>query len=407
MRPLLSGLTLITTVLFLLFLLSLLPFPMVVSASPNAQNYSPMMRKRTVHTYHRSLLQPGPNLVLRATSNDGSSSSSSTQQSSTAPTSTEAPSTTSRPSSTPNPTFSTIASPAPSPTASSPPSVTSTTPKFSTPTPTPTSTSTSISTISVALPQSIAATQSSSSILLTSSTSSGPFVATTLALPSPTTYPATFGQLPQTSSSSISAAQASTSVAPKGFFANTGAVAGTFTVVGLVAVALLATLFICIRNKRRTAYDDDDAFFEKIPAPASYSSRNGGGHRGLGTLSPVYPPVTDVYANDPYIHATNTHNGEYDHEPEQYGMEDVIYTTQQLQQQQQQQQQSAVNAAWAPRPTSPTSSSSHHHSYANPFNSPTPGGAVLPSSAHVNVRASSIAYGIPHDSQDSFYGGMD
>ena len=196
------------------------------------------------------------------------------------------------------------------------------------------------------------------------------------------------------------------------FFANSGAVAGTFTVVGLVAVGLLAMLFLCIRKKRRAAYDDDDTFFEKIHAPTSYSG--GGGHRGLGTLSPILPPATDAYADDAYTHASHAqtstaHQGEYNQEPQQYGMEyppDAIYTTQQLQQQQL--QQSAVNTAWAYSPAS----SSSHHPYVNPFNSPNPRGVPPPpampvteSRAPVNARASSIAYGIPQDSQDSFYGG--
>lgn len=157
--------------------------------------------------------------------------------------------------------------------------------------------------------------------------------------------------------------------------------------VGLVVAALLVTLFIYVFKRRRTTDDDDDALFEKIPGPTSYDGSTG--NRGLGSLSPIYPPVMNAYADDGYSHTTNVHDGDYNYEPEQYGMQYPPRTTQQHQE---------AYAASRRRSTSPPS-----HPYASPFNSPTSNEAPV----FVNARASSIAYGIPHDSQDSFYGARD
>jgi len=170
---------------------------------------------------------------------------------------------------------------------------------------------------------------------------------------------------------------------PKSFFANTGAVAGIFTVVGLVAAAMLVSLFVCICKRRHIRDDGDDALFEKIPAPTPY---DGGGSRGLGSLSPIYPPATSVYA---------THGGTYNYEPERYGLEyppETAYTTQQ--------HRDAYNSSRMPPAISPTSSNSH--AYPNPFESPTLEGNLSSVNNH-----SSIAYGAPNDYQDSFYGGRD
>jgi hypothetical protein len=199
-------------------------------------------------------------------------------------------------------------------------------------------------------------------------------------------------------------------------------------------------LFIYFFKRRRTPEDDDDAFFEKIPGPASYDGNVG--HRGLGSLSPVYPPAaTTAYADNGYArttnvhggghnyepehahatnvhdggynyehahtsnshggggynyesehtHATDVHGGSYNYEPEQNGMQypsRSAYTTQQ--------HQDAYVASRRPRSTSPPS-----HPYARPFDSPTS------NESPVNARASSIAYGVVHDSADSFYGGRD
>ena len=176
------------------------------------------------------------------------------------------------------------------------------------------------------------------------------------------------------------------------FFANTGAVAGTFTVVGLVVVALLATLLICICKRRHAPDDADDAFFEKIPAPTSYDG-GGGGDRGLAALSPVHPPPTHAYSDDGYT--SNVHDSGYRHEAEPYAVHYPLatsYTTQQ--------HQDAYNASRSPRATSPTSSR-----FPNPFDSPLP--REVPAPAPVNIRDSSIAYGVPHESRDSFYGAGD
>jgi hypothetical protein len=158
-------------------------------------------------------------------------------------------------------------------------------------------------------------------------------------------------------------------------------------VLGLVVAALSVTLFIYVFKRRRTTDDDDDALFEKIPGPTSYDGS--AGNRGLGALSPIYPPVTNAYADDAYAQTTNGHEGDYNYEPEQYGMQYPPRTTQQHQE---------AYAASRMRSTSPPS-----HPYASPFNSPTSNEAPV----FANARASSIAYGIPHDSQDSFYGARD
>jgi hypothetical protein len=221
-------------------------------------------------------------------------------------------------------------------------------------------------------------------------------------------------------------------------------------------VALLVVLFLYFRRKRADKHQVDD-YFEQIPAPTSMSA--GGGTRGLASLSPVQPrqpSMRNAYADDRFTQAINTHHGDYgtmglaslppmpppprnpariadnrygniglaslppvfptrdpddryahathlsdnSHEAEHHGMEyppGTIYTTQQHQHQR---YQNAFNASFEPRATSPTSSSSHHL-YPNPFD---------PSSdppSPSSVRNSSIAYGIPHESQDSFYGASD
>jgi hypothetical protein len=378
----------ITTFLFLSLVLSLL-FPMPVSADPD----SSFVRKRT----HGQQL--GIKFAIRA---PPSSSSHPPESASTLPTPSETGSTPEAPiSSSHSSSISTTtpsSPPPPSPTTRSPTPTSSSSPvpsssAASSPSPSiffTTSTSTQSSQV---LSSSTSTTQpSSSSISSTSSTSTVPSAVTTINVPLPTSYPSTFGQLPQTSTTSvIAAAQTSTARSPKGFFANTGAVAGTFTVVGLAVVALLATLLICICKRRHSPDDADDAFFEKIPAPTSYDG--GGGDRGLASLSPVYPPPTHAYSDDGYT--SNVHDSGYRHEAEPYAVHYPLatsYTTQQ--------HQDAYNASRSPRATSPTSSR-----FPNPFDSPLP--REVPAPAPVNIRDSSIAYGVPHESRDSFYGAGD
>lgn len=111
------------------------------------------------------------------------------------------------------------------------------------------------------------------------------------------------------------------------FFANKGAVAAVFTIVGLVGLAILiavATLFM--RRRARRQDEDDEVYFEKYrdPEPQVQNDHNDFGGMGQDSIDVVTHASPDSYP-DRNIHygATPSPNNEiYEYEnPQQYGVE--------------------------------------------------------------------------------------
>ncbi|KAI0315385.1 hypothetical protein OF83DRAFT_357032 [Amylostereum chailletii] len=183
-------------------------------------------------------------------------------------TSTEPPSSSSRPTSTSELPESSSAI---SSTSSAPPSTTSSSSS------TRSSTTSSTTTSSAPLSTSSSSTKVSSSSVTRTSTSSSTHTSTSLALaPAVITVssgPATdlFTVTSRVLASATAATDAGNSSSATGFFANTPAVAGTFTAVGLVGLAVVGYLVLFIARKRRPRERDED-FFEKYTrdAPASH-----------------------------------------------------------------------------------------------------------------------------------------
>lgn len=200
------------------------------------------------------------------------------------------------------------------------------------------------------------------------------------------------------------------------FFANTGAVAGTFSAVGVVGIVLVVIAFCLLNKKRRRAASNDEEFFEKIDAiPASYGATGG---RGMNSPDPIYPAEAHMNAHDAHdgyqayggttdtnLHGDNhahpqTANpypmqeaADYNYAAESYGLQyppGTAYTTQELQN------------AWSTTRSPVAYPSSQPHPYADPFSV-----RAETSRPVVNNNAKpSVARGVTNDSQDSdsFYG---
>lgn len=188
------------------------------------------------------------------------------------------------------PTTSSTPTPTTTPTSTTP----STTPTTSSSNPTTTSSTTSDSsatpsTSSTSLSTSSSSTQTSSSASTTTTTS--PTTSTTPTL-TPSLYTSTSGGVVVTSYTYVTASPTPTSddnttTSSKSFFSNTGAVAGVFTVVGLVAVAIFIALVTnAVRRRRAQKFDRDVAEAAAEAAASSrspfddYTYNNGGGGGG-------------------------------------------------------------------------------------------------------------------------------
>ncbi|KAF8166490.1 hypothetical protein BJ912DRAFT_1149866 [Pholiota molesta] len=193
------------------------------------------------------------------------------------PTTTSITTTTSTTSSPPPPpptttstTSTTTTSSPPPPTTTSTTSSTSNTTTSSTPPPTTTSTSTSTSAV-VTTPPAVTPTTTQPSVVIQTSTQ---FISSTPGL--------------------AAASQTSTSSKSKGFFANTGAVAGVFSVAGLILLALaIALITNSIRRRRARKFDRElaAATLEAASAPQpvflddeddEYGPAAGAGRSGYG-----------------------------------------------------------------------------------------------------------------------------
>ncbi|KAH7931188.1 hypothetical protein BV22DRAFT_1027424 [Leucogyrophana mollusca] len=125
----------------------------------------------------------------------------------------------------------------------------------------------------------------------------------------------------------------SNSPSSSSFFSNKGAVAGTFTVVGLVGVAGIIGAGMLIARRRsssRGGYEDDMEYLEKERGPDMHVPRShspDGGftdmdHSGLGHSSSDLqrPPEAHLYP-DHGVHMGYAHNTPMDDDPSYYGQD--------------------------------------------------------------------------------------
>ncbi|EJF62827.1 hypothetical protein DICSQDRAFT_168502 [Dichomitus squalens LYAD-421 SS1] len=145
-----------------------------------------------------------------------------------------------------------------------------------------TSVSSSSSSASSTTSASSSSSSSSTSVSSVSHTSTVTFVAaaTTHALPTDTS-PTSFTWSTSASPTATDAALSGTSASSKGFFDNKGAVAGTFSVVGVVVVGgIIAAIIYAKRRAARLQDEEDMTYFEKYEAPnnSSMASFNDGAH---------------------------------------------------------------------------------------------------------------------------------
>ncbi|TBU49033.1 hypothetical protein BD309DRAFT_986841 [Dichomitus squalens] len=208
-------------------------------------------------------------------------SSSSSQVTTASPTSTTSSSTHS--SSTSSSVHSKSSSTAPLPATSSTSSSSSSSSSVSS---SSSSSSTSVSSSSSSASSTTSASSSSpsstTSVTSASHTSTVTFVAaaTTHALPTDTSL-TSFTWSTSASPTATDAALSGTSASSKGFFDNKGAVAGTFSVVGVVVVGgIIAAIIYAKRRAARLQDEEDMTYFEKYEAPnnSSMASFNDGAH---------------------------------------------------------------------------------------------------------------------------------
>ncbi|KAH8114259.1 hypothetical protein DFH11DRAFT_1727246 [Phellopilus nigrolimitatus] len=237
---------------------------------------------------------PFPLTSPTSTSRTDTSTTTSSSSSTTAPTST-----TSSPTSTSSSTTSTTSSTSTSSTTSL------TTTSSSTSSTTSASTTSSSTTSSSSTPSSTSTTPTSSSTEAVTSTSVGNGQTSTVIV-TPTVSPA----------ASQSAQSDSSSGSSKGFFNNKGAVAGVFTVVGLVAlVIIIAIATNAIRRRRAKKFDDEVA---AAAAEAGASPRypfddfddhaQGAGSAGYGMSQYSDPESHGTLSQVPLSHAGESYD---------------------------------------------------------------------------------------------------
>ncbi|KII94624.1 hypothetical protein PLICRDRAFT_169361 [Plicaturopsis crispa FD-325 SS-3] len=189
---------------------------------------------------------------------------------------------------------------------------------------TTTTSSTQVSVTKTSTPPSTSSTKTSStsshtSTLTTTSvtTSTGdPVPATTLVIGS-----ADATQVPSVTSIAPTASQSDGAASsPSGFFENKGAVAGTFTVVGLVGAGIVIFIAVTIlrRRQRIRRQDEDDVYFDKFE-PTSHVTEDPFGNNGLGGGG-LGPSSTDL-ATVPADHTAYPDRG-IEHGVEQYPMDE-------------------------------------------------------------------------------------
>ncbi|TBU23499.1 hypothetical protein BD311DRAFT_673826 [Dichomitus squalens] len=144
------------------------------------------------------------------------------------------------------------------------------------------SSSSSSSSASSTTSASSSSSSSTTSVTSASHTSTVTFVAaaTTHALPTDTSL-TSFTWSTSASPTATDAALSGTSASSKGFFDNKGAVAGTFSVVGVVVVGgIIAAIIYAKRRAARLQDEEDMTYFEKYEAPnnSSMASFNDGAH---------------------------------------------------------------------------------------------------------------------------------
>ncbi|KAI0031661.1 hypothetical protein K488DRAFT_86578 [Vararia minispora EC-137] len=289
-----------------LSLLASLPF---VNAQPSPHHGSRNAIARHAHL----VLRQGSN--GNGSVNSGSSSGSGPGPTSSTPTASSTPvphsSSSSSPSSSASSTRQSTSSKASAPPSSSSaqPSSSSAAPSSTTTTSSSARASTTSSSISSSSSSSsvsssaISSSLSSSSSVLRSSTSSS--AASTVSLANLATNLGTLATPTDSSnvadstslsgpSASIASAKGATS-----FFSNTGAVAGTFTAVGIVT--LVAAFFLFRFMRRRRQYDDGDFYFEEKQPAAGYGSTNdiAGTSRGYDAGPDTNGPHVDDHYPDP------------------------------------------------------------------------------------------------------------
>ncbi|KZP24701.1 hypothetical protein FIBSPDRAFT_420014 [Athelia psychrophila] len=237
---------------------------------------------------------------------------------------------------------------------------------------------------------------------------------TTSALPVITTVTASSSSTPRVVPVATPTGGVSGNVSKSGFFANTGAVAGTFTAVGVVALALLITLIYCCK-KRQNDEDDYDTYFEKVtpkPNPAATVPVHPAQNMFAPTIYPDPPSnpfVEDAYIQDAYAGQSNAYAG-----PSRAPGQQQQYNDYHLEQPDMYQPESAYQPAQAqaryptarpPRPTSGGELTTQEHLAAlqrrrSSRGPPQP--EINPFGSHAVVRNPS-PYG---GDADSFYGAV-
>ncbi|KAI0637963.1 hypothetical protein C8Q77DRAFT_400936 [Trametes polyzona] len=170
--------------------------------------------------------------------------------------------------------------------------------------------SSSIATSSSSLSSSSSALSTSSSTAASTSSTGVTVVkaATTLVASStPSRHVATgadttsYGWLDPTSSATDAAAAGNVSAAHKGFFDNKGAVAGTFSVVGVVALgAVIVGVLYAKRRAARLQDEEDMAYFEKYNNGGNSDHFDGTGDLSFGNENPSEAPMTTHAAPGAY-----------------------------------------------------------------------------------------------------------
>ncbi|KAI0332415.1 hypothetical protein GY45DRAFT_1320921 [Cubamyces sp. BRFM 1775] len=267
---------------------------------------------------------------------DGTAPSGSSSPSPVSPTQTSTNSPVTSPTSTPTPT-------SPSPTSKPPASTKSTTPQTSSHTPqtSPSDTNTAGSSTDT---QTAAQTGASSDTFSQAPTSTTPTSAPTdtsastsatsaSTTPSATTLPSTTSSIPpatqpsktlvvgsdstgqanngqdtttynwlsSTASATGAAAAGDVSASSKGFFSNKGAVAGTFTVVGVVALgAVFVGIIYAKRRAARLQDEEDMTYFEKYNGPNTDNHDGGPGDLSFGNDNPSEAQIMTHAAPDAY-----------------------------------------------------------------------------------------------------------
>ncbi|OCB84498.1 hypothetical protein A7U60_g8484 [Sanghuangporus baumii] len=251
--------------------------------------------------------------VLPSSTTEGTSTTSATSSTETTSSSTSfgPPTTTSSSSSSSISTSSSSSSTITSSSSEFIPSSTSSSSTFSS---TPTS-STSLSTTSSSSSQTSSSTLSSSSRTTSQVTTVSASTATAVVAASSNTLRVSSSSSATSSVATSAEASSTESAASNGFLSNKGAMAGTFTAVGIIAVGLICAIVVFIRKRKRS--EDLDIFDTEYK---EYSSGNDVGGTSCGNDDYFASDMSSLSANAVSHAGAHAENMDYNHADYGYGV---------------------------------------------------------------------------------------